>query len=407
MLADTGGAGMTNIVNSNNFRGSADTLAGKPKTVSQNIWTQLRSPFVLPAHSCGTCTQWERVEFGIMGCRCCGCFHVCCVTTCPTTEVENNQVCTITGTVVKTITYDANEYLSTASRDVTDSSFPEGVSVGIGRVNRKRPSGKAAGTATATATTNTSDTPKQDAAKDAAKDTAKDTAKNTAKNRSHAPASASSASTTTPGAATTSNTIRKKHTVSRCINFHERVCLRILCSETTTQCVQKEKVKLRNRLRWSFMRHVRSCKLSRVNRCPNVIVMISRIAGDIENYRLPISNDTVRLRRELAYSCAQDIFKFTCSMTQSNALFTMNLDAATMVIGLLYLLRSGLVHQNMTVLPRCRALAYLLPPENYINLFGVKSKIITECENVVKCHLRTLTSSAIKAIGYEALDRVI
>ena len=396
-----GGSGMTNLVDSKHFRGSADTLAGKPKTVSQNIWTQLRSPFVLPAHSCGTCTQWERVEFGIMGCRCCGCFHVCCVTTCPTTEVENNQVCTITGTVVKTITYDANEYLSTASRDVTDASLAEGSSAGVGRVSRKRPNSRAAGATTAppaTPTTTTSDTLK--------KDTATDTAKNAAVHRSTTAGTASTTNTT-PGTAATISTIRKKHTVSRCINFHERVCLRILCSETTTQCVQKEKVKLRNRLRWSFMRHVRTCKLRRVNRCPNVIVMISQIAGDIENYRLPISNDTMRLRRELAYSCAQDIFKFTCSMTQSNALFTMNLDAATMVIGLLYLLRSGLVHQNMTVLPRCRALAHLLPPENYINLFGVKSKIITECENVVKCHLRTLTSGAIKAIGYEALDRVI
>jgi hypothetical protein len=382
-----GEAGMK-LVSSNNFRGSADTAAGKPKTVSQNIWTQLRSPFVLPAHGCGTCTLWERVEFGIMGCRCCGSFHVCCVTTCPTTEVENNQVCTITGTVVKTITYDVNEYLSTASRDVTDTS--QGASMGVGRVNRKRTSGKAAS-----------------ATSDAAKRTDNPTSSRGTDNPTSTTTATTTGTSSTPGTAATSNTIKKKHTVSRCINFHERVCLRILCSETTAQCVQKEQVKLRNRLRWSFMRHVRSCKMRRVNSCPNVIVMISRIAGDIENYRLPISNDTASLRRELAYSCAQDIFKFTCSMTQSNALFTMNLDAATMVIGLLYLLRSGLVHQNMTVLPRCRALAHLLPPENYINLFGVKSKIITECENVVKCHLRTLSGGAIKAIGYEALDRVI
>jgi hypothetical protein len=371
-----------NVVNSRSFHGSADTAAGKPRTVSQNIWTQLRSPFMMPANCCSKCTHWERIEFGIMGCRRCGSFHVCCVTTCPLTEVENNQVCTITGTVVKTITYDLNEYLSTASHDVTDASpYGEGAgAAGVGRVSRKRPA-----TAAAAAAGATGDHGPGTGAHVAPRQPKRSTAKNAAG----------------------SHTVKKKHTVSRCINFHQRVCLRILCSETTTQCVQKEQVKLRNRLRWSFMRHVRSCKLRRVDSCPNVIVMISSIASDIENYRLPILNDTESLRRELAYSCAQDIFKFTCSMTQSNALFTMNLDAATLVIGLLYLLRSGLVHRNMTVLPRCRALTYLLPPENYIGVFGVKSKIITECENIVKLHLRTLSDSGMKAIGYEALDRVI
>ena len=155
------------------------------------------------------------------------------------------------------------------------------------------------------------------------------------------------------------------------------------------------------------MRHVRTCKLQRREGAPNVILMISKIAADIENYRMPITNNTESLRRELAYSCAQDIFKFTCSMTHSNAVFTQTLEPKIMVIGLLYLLRSGLVHKNMTVLPQKRALAYLLPPENYINMFGVKSKIITECENIVKCHLRTLSDSEIKDIGYEALDRVL
>jgi hypothetical protein len=94
-------------------------------------------------------------------------------------------------------------------------------------------------------------------------------------------------------------------------------------------------------------------------------------------------------------------------MTESNALFTQNLDAKTLIIGLFYLLRSGLVHRSITILPRCRSLAHLLPPENYINQFGVKSKIITETENIVKCHLRTLSDSDIKDIGYEAFDRLV
>jgi hypothetical protein len=183
--------------------------------------------------------------------------------------------------------------------------------------------------------------------------------------------------------------------------------MEVLSSDITVQCCEKEKTKLRNRLRWSFMKNIRSFKMKRVTNAPNLIVLISSIAVDIENYRLPIMNDTMSLRKELADVCAQAIFKFTCSMTTSSAAFTLNLEAKTMIIGLLYLLRSGLVHRSITILPQYRQLVYLLPPENYINLFGVKSKIITETENIVKCHLRTLSDTQIKDIGYESFDRLV
>jgi len=342
-------------------------------TISQKIWLQLRAPFMLPRGGCVSCMQWEAVEFGCMGCKRCGNFHVCCIKTCPVTEIENNHVCTITGAVVRSITYDSTEYLNTVSHDTVTPATNGGILFRKKAINASIACGS---------------TPSE-------------------LNVGSVPGGTSGGSKQVRIYKNISSVITKKHTVSRCINFHQRVCMRILCSDITAICYEKEQTKLRNRLRWSFMRHIRSCKLRRLESAPNVIVMISKIAKDIENYRLPIMNDTLSLRRQLAYSCAQDIFKFTCSLTYSNAMFTMNLDAATMVIGLLYLLRSGLVHKNMTVLPRCRALAYLLPPENYISMFGVKSKIITECENIVKCHLRTLSDAEIKDIGYETLDRVI
>jgi hypothetical protein len=358
------------LVSSRDFRGISDTVAGKPNTLSQNIWRQLRSPFLLPINGCAVCTDWEQIEYGKMGCLKCGSFHLCCVTTCPITEIENNHVCTITGAVVKTITYDSTEYLTTATRDTVKST----------------------------------DTPPHLCRK---RQTFGTKEVNTEKGSSRDASDYNTPNKCTRVGNTVNTKNVKKHTVSRCINFHERVCVQVLCSETTNVCYEKEKLKLCNRLRWSFMRHVRSFKKIHVNKQPNMIIMISKIAADIENYRLPITNNTMTLRKELAYICAQDIFRFTCSMTYSNAVFTLNLDPTTMVIGLLYLLRSGLVHKDMTVLPQYRSLTYLLPPENYINMFGVKSKIITECENIVKCHLRTLSNSDIKDIGYEAFDRVI
>lgn len=362
----------SNVVSANDFK-----LFNKTEkivhTISQKIWLQLRTPFMLPSGNCVPCSQWEAVEFGCMGCKRCGNFHVCNIKTCPVKEIENNHVCTITGAVVRSITYDNTEYINTASHETVTPGTNGGI------LFRKK-------AISASMKENTIHENKGICV------THEGISNDHKRNNPYK---------------NVPSIITKKHTVSRCINFHQRVCMSILCSETTSLCYEKEQIKLRNRLRWSFMRHVRACKLQRMQSAPNLIIMISKIAKDIENYRLPIMNDTASLRRKLAYSCAQEIFKFTCSMTYSNAMFTMNLDAVTMVIGLLYLLRSGLVHKNMTVLPRCRALAYLLPPENYINMFGVKSKIITECENIVKCHLRTLSDAEIKDIGYETLDRVV
>jgi len=374
----------TKLISSKTFRGSADTASGKPLTLSQTIWLQIRSPFLLPSHGCVECTQWESIEYGKMGCRICGNFHVCCASTCPLSEIENNHVCVITGVVVKTITYDSNEFLSTATHDTPCKS-----DIIASLTRNKR-------------TTSSLDPDVQGSyanKKPANKQVVTNQSQNT------------SVAKNGPKLIRISNGLYPPHikrpTVSHCINFHERVCMEVLSSEITNQCYEKERTKLRNRLRWSFMKNVRGFKIKRHQHAPNVIVMISAIATDIENYRLPLMNDTSSLRRELATTCAHAIFKFTCSMTQSNAQFTLNLDAKTMIIGLLYLLRSGLVHRSITILPKYRSLAYLLPPENYINLFGVKSKIITETENIVKCHLRTLTDRQIKDIGYEAFDRLV
>lgn len=328
-------------------------------TQNQLIWRQIRSPFLLPVKTCSECFEWEAVEFGIMGCRICGNFHVCSVKTCPITEIESHHVCNITGAVVRTVTYDPNEYLSTVyvPSEVSPAQYAP-------RIINPLPRGK-----------------------------------------SRDMQRLESSEVSPAVYKTTVST--KRQTATRCQNFHERVCLQVLCSATTTACNNKESVKLYNRLRWSFMRHIRYSKLKRLNTNPNLIVMISKIAVDIENYRLPISNSTDTLRKDLAYKCAAAIFKFNSSMVQSNATFAHTMDATTMVIGLLYLLRSGLVHKNITVLPQYRALSYLLPPENFICLFNVKSKIITETENIVKCYLRSLTDRQIKEIGYEALDRIV
>lgn len=343
-------------------------------TASQSVWRQLRSPFLLPVGTCGECTHWDPVEFGCMGCLQCGNLHICSEQTCDVPEIESFHICVVTGTCVKFVTYDATEYLPTVY-------IPQNP---VKQVRQK---------CTTTATTclvGVSNTDHIETAPLRLKRKAL-TSDLYMETTAH----------TTPRLAKLYDTVpNKRQATSRCHNFHERICLEVLCSSTTAQCIGKETTKLHNRLRWSFMRHIRATKLEWSNRSPNLIVMISKIAADIENYRIPITNPVDALRRDLAARCAMDIFKFTASTTQllhystppsqnpnseprplnlnpdpgmchSNAPFMQTIDPKALVIGILYLLRSGLVHNNITVLPRYRLLSFVLPPENFITAFQV------------------------------------
>lgn len=90
-------------------------------------------------------------------------------------------------------------------------------------------------------------------------------------------------------------------------------------------------------------------------------------------------------------------------------------------IGLLYLMRNGIVVHELVVLPRlqasffsfllCRNLFFskcvgmqvleqILPLENHLSvLFGVRAKCITETENVVKIILRNISKQQLVNAG--------
>ena len=69
-------------------------------------------------------------------------------------------------------------------------------------------------------------------------------------------------------------------------------------------------------------------------------------------------------------------------------------------IGLLYMLRNGIVVHELVVLPRLPLLERLLPLESHLDvLFGVKAKCITETENVVKIIFRSVTKQQLIDAG--------
>jgi hypothetical protein len=71
-----------------------------------------------------------------------------------------------------------------------------------------------------------------------------------------------------------------------------------------------------------------------------------------------------------------------------------------LIVGLLYLMRSGLVIGNMSILPKVQLLETLLPTENNLfAFFGIKCKTITETENLVKLQLRGTSLVRLRQFG--------
>jgi len=314
-------------------------------SLSTQIWKQIRAPFRFPA---GTCAQhvWETVEYGVAGCRRCGDLHRCKFlgeVQCDAEQIENQRVCVITGCVLKEIEFQIDPFIdSGVVYDGPISGDP--VHTTTARRNRG----------------------KHDAA--------------------HAPGYSRSASNARGVSPVLIHTI----------------CKKLLYSECTTQSYEKEHRKLQSRIRWSFLRHVKERKLRFPRERVNMILLISKIGEDIAGFRAVPSSDTSTHRARLLDIVVQYITHFAALTRNCHPISMLHdLKPETLVVGTLYLLRVGLVHLNITLLPKIPMLRFYLPTENQLHTFGFKSKTITEVENVCKSFLRGVRSAECLAkMGY-------
>ena len=92
----------------------------------------------------------------------------------------------------------------------------------------------------------------------------------------------------------------------------------------------------------------------------------------------PASPELCRLCSESVEVCLRDIQAPATPAHRTN-----------LVVGLLYLMKQGLVLNNVQWLPRMHLLRYCLPHENCLErCFGLSMKLICETENEIKLALR-------------------
>jgi hypothetical protein len=188
----------------------------------------------------------------------------------------------------------------------------------------------------------------------------------------------------------------------------KRLCFHLLCSQYTLESFEKEYRKVTARIKWSFNRHVREHKHKNNNQEQplNLILLIGRMMWtDLRGLRFIPTSNTSKMRRELAEKAAVYIYTFVCLTSSKQSFHTLyhDMKVSSFCVGLLYMLRTGLVHCNTVVLPCLPKLKHLLPTENQIDRFGFRSKIITMAENSIKSFFRNITVNEFESLGFSKI----
>lgn len=78
------------------------------------------------------------------------------------------------------------------------------------------------------------------------------------------------------------------------------------------------------------------------------------------------------------------------------------------IVGILYLMRSGIMYGNLIILPKIDKIENLLPSETLLqNAFNVRAKYLTETENRIKFCLRSTTKSKLLDAGFKPKNEAV
>jgi hypothetical protein len=170
------------------------------------------------------------------------------------------------------------------------------------------------------------------------------------------------------------------------------------------KCMENETVRIQERRNNCFVRAIKTSKMITPTVYPNIYHAVCSMMTATKNMRsMHLSNQASR--RELARWCADTIGRHICVLNQLSPLSVPENKLRQSVIGLLYLMRSGVIFHDTIVLPRCETLSTVLPLEACLETnFRIKGKCITEMENLVKGVFRSSSRTELTRLGLYAVD---
>ena len=172
----------------------------------------------------------------------------------------------------------------------------------------------------------------------------------------------------------------------------------LMNSDTSKRCIEREINRVTEKASISFCRIAKAFKLE--GRQPNILEMLAETRFVLGNIRVPCRVPGKTLFDELTRTCVVAILTFTGNFRKVLMPHVPAVKLDHFVIGLIYLLRNGIVmFDTMHVVPRIPSLRRLLPMETCLKAhFKIPCKIITEVENITKIALKTLDRKKVKLL---------
>ena len=172
----------------------------------------------------------------------------------------------------------------------------------------------------------------------------------------------------------------------------------LIFSETSRQCIAREIRRLGDKAAAAFARVARTYKVE--GKEPDVLGMFAQTRYALGSLRMPCRLGSQAEFDELADVCVRAILNFTSAFKKVLMPHVPPAKMDYLVVGLIYLLRTGVVaFDTLQVVPRVPALRRLLPMETSLkSQFRIPCKIITEVENITKIALKALDRRQLKAM---------
>jgi hypothetical protein len=307
--------------------------APKPSPVQATlsaIWKDAtRGTYVMPPSICLHDVGWHHLDVNLAACRSCGFVHACRDGVCEMLgNEEGYSVCTITGCIVKNISYAVDEYTDTTQICARVLS--------------------------------------------------------------------------SAGAPLCSQPTAMNGILSETIYGY---CVALLDGPLWRKCIDAEHDRLASSRETHFIKAVKGFKMKHPNCYPDVYSATCAMVFNTKGLRCS-TPPSESCRRKLAELCAEAIGRHIFLLNRLVPGTVLESKLQFCVTGLVYLMRMGVVCHDTVILPKHPLLCTSLPLENTLDtVFGIKSKCITEMENVVKSTMRGARMSTLVNIGIHGVDR--
>lgn len=192
------------------------------------------------------------------------------------------------------------------------------------------------------------------------------------------------------------NTTSQKKTISEHVVF--TYINEILCSEMTRQSFQVDIRRELHKLVVKFTNSIEKRCMKGGEPCCIVDILEEMFSdGGKKTQMLCSYNEALRI--ECVQYVGQKITRILNFYQKHNQKNIKPMEVKTYVVGLLYLMRAGVIVKNQQVITKVEILECLLPSENLLeSIFGFKSKNITDIENRFKFFFRQISMHNLQKI---------